>query len=67
MTDENMENNNNDNLQPWLLHDALAIPRRQHRLPKHPEKLLPRFNLDSKEPTEDHIKKYILANHLMSV
>lgn len=44
MVDENIENNPNDNQQPWLLCDALAIPRRQHHLPKHPGKLLPRFN-----------------------
>lgn len=62
-----MENNNNDNLQPWLLHDGLAIPGRQHHLRKHPEKLLPRFNPDSKEPAEDHIQKFLLANRLLSV
>ena len=62
-----MENNNNDNLQPWLLCDALAIPGRQHRLPKHPETLLPRYNPDSKESAEDHIQKFLLADRLMSV
>ena len=67
MAEENVENNNNDSLQLRLLQDAPAIPGRQHRLPKHPEKLLPRFNPDSKEPTEDHIQKFILVNRLMSV
>ena len=67
MANENVENNKNDNLQPWLLRDALAILGRQHRLPQHPEKLLPRFNPDSKESTEDHIQKFLLANCLMSV
>ena len=67
MADKNLENNNNDNLQPWLLRDALAIPGRQHHLQKHPKKLLPRFNLDSKESAEDHIHKFLLANRLMSM
>ena len=67
MVDEDMENNNNDNLQPWLLHDTLTIPGRQHCLPKHPKKLLPRYNPNSKESAEDDIQKFLLANCLMSV
>lgn len=46
MADENFDDNPNVNHQPWLLRDALTIPGRQHRLPKHRENLLPRFNPD---------------------
>ena len=67
MGDTNFDDNHNANNQPWLLRDALAIPGRQHRLPRHPEKLLPIFNPNSKEPVEYHIQKFMLANCLMSV
>ena len=32
--------------QPWLTINALSIPRPQNPLPKHPEKLLPKFDPD---------------------
>lgn len=67
MGDENIDNNQNDNQQPWLLCDALAIPGRKNCLPNQLEKLLPIFNLDVKESTKDHIKKIMLMNRLMSV
>jgi hypothetical protein len=35
----------------------LSIPGPQHPLPKHPEKWLPKFDPDSKQSVEDHIKK----------
>jgi hypothetical protein len=52
---------------PWLNQDALAIPGPQHPLPKHSEKWLPKFDPDSKNITEDHIKKFMLAIKLRSV
>lgn len=67
MGDANNNDNANANNQPWLLQDALEIPGRQHCLLRHQKKLLPKFNPDSKEPVEDHIQKFMLANHLMSV
>lgn len=59
MVGKNIEDNPNANQKPWLLHDALAIPGRQHHLPKHPEKRFPRFNPDSKESVEYHIQKFL--------
>lgn len=67
MADENIKNNHNDNQQPWLLRDSLAILGRKHHLPKHWEKLFLRFNLDSKESAKDHIQKFMLASRLMSI
>jgi hypothetical protein len=45
----------------------VAIPGPQHPLPKHPEKWLPKFDPDSKQIVEDHIKKFMLAIRLRSV
>ena len=56
MGDTNFNDNHNANDQPWLLWDTLAIPGRQHHLPKHSEKLHPKFNPNPKEPVEDHIQ-----------
>jgi hypothetical protein len=38
-----------------------------HPLPKHPEKFLPKFDLDKKEYVDDHIKKFMLVVRLMNV
>ena len=51
-----MSNQNNPS-RPWLDQDVVAVPGPQHPLPKHPEKWLPKFDPDSKQSTEDHIKK----------
>lgn len=32
---------------PWLAVDAIVVPGAQHPLPKHLEKLLPKFDLDN--------------------
>ena len=32
---------------PWLAAYVVAVPRIQHPLPKHPEKLLPKFDPDN--------------------
>jgi hypothetical protein len=73
---EDMEGNNGreeerevllqDN-QPWLAGDTVAIPGRVHNLPRHPEKLLPKYYLETSGFPEDHIKKFILAIKLMNV
>jgi hypothetical protein len=52
---------------PWLDQDAVAVPGAQHPLPKHPEKWLPKFDPDSKQIAEDHIKKFMLAIRLRNV
>ena len=41
---------------PWLAMDALAVLGAQHPLPKHPEKLLPKFDPDNDVTPKDHIK-----------
>jgi hypothetical protein len=61
-----MENQNNPT-RPWLHQDVVAIPGPQHPFPKHPEKWLPKFDPDSKQCVEDHIKKFMLAIRLQSV
>ena len=40
---------------PWLAMDSIAVPRAQHPLPKHPEKLLPKFDPDNDITLGDHI------------
>jgi len=40
---------------PWLNQDVVLVPRPQHPLPKHIEKWLPKFDLDSKQSSKDHI------------
>jgi hypothetical protein len=73
---EDMEDNNNNNgeggnkpqdNQPWLARDALEILEWVHNLPRHPEKLLPKFDPESFGLPKDHIKKFILAIRLMNV
>jgi len=55
------------NNQPWLVKDAVAIPGRIHNLPRHPEKLLPKYNPEASGSPKDHIKKFILAIRIMNV
>jgi hypothetical protein len=73
---DDMEDNNDHNEerrnpphnnQPWLDRDALAISERVHNLPRHPEKLLPKFDLETLGLLEYHIKKFTLAITLMNV
>jgi len=45
----------------------VAILGLAHPLPKHPEKVLPIFNLDEKQSTEDHVKQFIMNIRLSSV
>jgi hypothetical protein len=53
--------------QPWLAMDSPALPGRLHHLPRHPEKILPKFDPETSGLPEDHIKKFILAIRLMNV
>ena len=66
-TPRNMAAANPPNPMPWMAQDAVAVPGVQHPLPKHPEKLLPKFNPESKEPAEDHVKKFMLEIRLLDV
>jgi hypothetical protein len=61
-----MENQNNPT-RTWLDQDVIVVPGAQHPLPKHPEKWLPKFDPDSKQIVEDHIKKFMLAIRLCNV
>jgi hypothetical protein len=66
--DHNEERGNPpQNNQHWLTRHALAIPGRVHNLPRHPKKLLPKFDPKTLGLPEDHIKKFILAIRLMNV
>jgi hypothetical protein len=73
---EDMEDNNDNNgeggyqtqyNQPWFERYSLVILGWMHNLPKHPEKLLPKFDPKTSRLLEDHIKKFILAIRLMNV
>jgi hypothetical protein len=73
---EDMEDNNNNNGEggnkpqenkPWLGRYDLEILERVHNLPRHPEKLLPKFDPETSRFPADHIKKFILAIRLMNV
>jgi hypothetical protein len=46
---------------------AVNVPRNQHDLPKNIDKWLPKFNPDSRETPDDHIKKCILTVNMRSV
>jgi hypothetical protein len=61
-----MENQNKPT-RPWLDQDVVVVPGPQHPLSKHPKKWLPKFNPNSKQIVEDHIKKFMLAIRLRSV
>ena len=50
---------------PWLVVDVVAVPRAQHPLPKHPEKLLPKFDPDNDVTPEDHIKQLMISLRLL--
>jgi ribonuclease HI len=59
--------NQNNPARPWLDQDVVAVPGPQHPLPKHPEKWLTKFDLDSKRTAEDHIMKFMLDIRLRNV
>ena len=51
----------------WLTINALAIPSPQNPLPKHPEKLFPKFDPDDDILPTNHIDKFMLAMNIMNV
>ena len=51
----------------WLVMNVIAVPRPQYPIPKHPEKLLPKFDPDNDVTPEDHIKHFILSLRLLDV
>ena len=53
--------------QPWLTINSLAIHGPQNPLPKHLEKLLPKFDPNNDILLEDHINKFKLTLNLMNV
>ena len=53
--------------QPFLIVDAIPISSAQHPLPKHLEKIIPKFNLDNDVLLEDHIRKFMLSLRLLNV
>lgn len=58
---------NNIENKTWMAQDTLTIPRDAHPLPRHPEKILPKFEPEKKELVEDHIHKFMLALGLKNV
>lgn len=53
--------------QNWLNQDVVAIPGPAHNMPKHPEKVLPIFNPDEKQPTKKHFKQFKMKVRLLNV
>lgn len=52
---------------PWLAMDVIVVHGAQHPLPKHPKKLLPKFDLDNDITPEGHIKQLMLSLRLLDV
>lgn len=52
---------------PQVVVDAIAIPSAQHLLPKHPEKLLTKFDPNNDVLVEYHIKHFMLSLRLLNV
>ncbi|CAF4200395.1 unnamed protein product, partial [Adineta steineri] len=52
---------------PWLAADAVTVPEAQHPLPKHPQKLLTKFDPGNDITPEDHIKQFMLSLRLSDV
>ena len=52
---------------PWLATDVIAVLKAQHPLPKHPEKLLSKFDPDNDVTPEDHINQFMLSLRLLDV
>jgi hypothetical protein len=52
---------------PWLAMGVVVVPGAQHPLPKHPERLLPKFDPNNDIIPEDHIKQFMLSLRLLDV
>ena len=50
-----------------LQRGAIVVPGLQHNPPKHPNKLLPKFDPDDKGLAKNHIDKFILDVQTMNV
>ena len=50
----------------WLTIDSLAILGPLNPLPKHPKKLLPKFDPDDDISLESHIKKFMISMNMMN-
>jgi hypothetical protein len=53
--------------QPWLTISTLSIPGPQNPLPKHPKRLLPKFDPNKVILPKDHIMQFMLTLSLMNV
>ena len=51
----------------WLTINALAIPRPQNPLPKHPKFFLPKFDPNDDILPKNHVDKFMLAMNIMNV
>jgi hypothetical protein len=56
--------NQNNPTRPCLDQDVVVVLGPKHTLPKNPKKWSPKFDPDSKQSTEDHIKKSLLVVRL---
>ena len=52
---------------PWLRTTVVAVPGVQHPLPKHSDKLLPKFNPDDKQPAKVHVDKFMFLVQTLNV
>ena len=52
---------------PWLIIVAVVVPGVQHPLPKHSDKILPKFYPDDKELAKVHVEKFMLAVQTLNV
>ena len=52
---------------PWLITAIVVVLEVQHPLPKHSDKLLPKFNPDDKEPAVVHVDKFMLVVQTLNV
>jgi hypothetical protein len=53
--------------QPLLARDVTAIPGWVHNLPRHPKKMLPKYDPETSGLPKYHINKFILVIRLMNV
>jgi hypothetical protein len=65
-SDDSMGENQNV-IPPWMSQGALNLPGPMHEFPKHPERLLPKFDPDKACSPEDHVKNLFLATRLLDV
>jgi len=49
----------------WLAQDAIAVPGQQHSLPKNAERVLPKFDPEQGDNTDNHIHSFILSVRML--